>query len=200
MDDSQLMDIEAFCGHISDVELKAKVEVEDEKEIVVGDVATVSVSLTRKNLKEGEAMGPVHAPLFPEPKYEEWWLFLTEAQATTRIIAFERLRDIEREFGEKLRFQVSRPGKHQFVLHALCDSYAGIDQKVELTFNVLNEDEVKREVFVHPEDEQLDLQPTLFQQFMGELNREEESEEEDDAPEKPKKQGKKAPEASTAAT
>merc|ERR1712187_289924 len=140
------------------------------------------------------AMGPVHAPLFPEPKFEEWWLFLTESQATTRILAFERLRDTEREFGEKLRFQVSRPGKHHFTLHALCDSYAGIDQKVELTFNVLQEDEVKREVFVHPEDEQLDLQPTLFQQFMGELNREEESEEEEED-DNPKKQVKKQAEA-----
>ena len=23
-----------------------------------------------------QAMGPVHAPLFPEPKFEEWWIFL----------------------------------------------------------------------------------------------------------------------------
>merc|ERR1711920_1183761 len=142
--------------------------------------------------------GPVHAPLFPEPKFEEWWIFLLEQQPSARIIAFERIRDCERVVEEKLRFQVSRIGKHNLVLHALCDSYAGIDQKVELNFTAHTEDEVKREVFVHPEDEELDLQPTLFQQFMGELNREEESEEEDDAPEKPKK-GKRAPEASAAA-
>merc|ERR1719446_1346162 len=58
MDDNQLLDIEAFCSHISAVTLEAKVEVEDEGEIVVGDVATVSCKLTRKNLKEGEAIGP----------------------------------------------------------------------------------------------------------------------------------------------
>lgn len=28
--------------------------------------------------QEGEAAGAVHAPFFPEPKYEEWWLFLME--------------------------------------------------------------------------------------------------------------------------
>jgi len=187
----QLADIEAFCSHVSDMELKAIVEVEDEGEIVVGDVATLSVQLTRKNLREGEAMGPVHAPFFPEPKFEEWWLFLVEAGPATRIIAFERIRNTERQVHEKLRFQVGRPGKHQLVLHALCDSYAGIDQKVELTFNACLEEEVKREIFVHPEDEDLDLQPTLFQQFMGELGQEEESEEEEEDKKDDKKGAKK---------
>mmetsp|Transcript_97055 Transcript_97055/g.289933 ORF Transcript_97055/g.289933 Transcript_97055/m.289933 type:complete len:666 (-) Transcript_97055:28-2025(-) len=184
MEPQQVLDIEAFCAHVSDVELKVVLEVEDESEIVVGDIATVTVSLTRRNLKEGEAMGPVHAPFFPEPKFEEWWLFLVETNPSTRIIAFERVRDTERVIEEKLRFQVVRPGKQSLTLHALCDSYAGLDQKVELTFTGFQEEEVKREVFVHPEDEELDQQPTLFQQFMGELNHEEESEEEEEEEEK----------------
>jgi len=187
MDSQQLLDVEAFCTHVSDMELKAIVEVEDEKEIVVGDVATVEIQLTRKNLRDGQAVGPVHAPLFPEPKYEEWWLFLVEAAPSTRIICFKRLRDTEKVVHEKLQFQVSRPGKHSLQLHALCDSYAGIDQKVDLNFNAMQEEEVKREVFVHPEDEDLDNQPTLFQQFMGELNHDEESEEEEEEAAKDKK-------------
>jgi translocation protein SEC63 len=185
MEPNQLSDIEAFCSHVSDMELKAIIEVEDEGDIVVGDVATVTAQLKRRNLQENEAMGAVHAPLFPEPKFEEWWLFLVEAPMT-RIIAFERIRDTERLVEEKLRFQVARPGKHTLVLYALCDSYAGIDQKVELNFNASQEDEVKREIVVHPEDEELDLQPTLFQQFMGELNHEEESEEEEEEEDKRK--------------
>jgi len=190
MEPNQLLDIEAFAAHVSDVELKAIIEVEDEGDIVVGDVATVSVQLKRKNLKDKEAAGPVHAPLFPEPKFEEWWLFLVEATPSTRIITFEKIKDTGGLAEEKLRFQVSRPGKHNLVLHALCDSYAGIDQKVDLNFNALQEDEVKREVFIHPEDEELDLQPTLFQQFMGELNKDEESEEEEEEEDGKKQQGK----------
>merc|ERR1719221_2096533 len=184
MEPHQLADVEAFCTHVSNVELKASIEVEDEEQIVVGDVATVTAAMFRKNLRENEAIGPVHAPFFPEPKFEEWWLFLVEAAPATRIINFERIRDTERVVEEKLRFQVSRPGKHNMVLHALCDSYMGIDQKAELNFNAQNEEDVKREVFVHPEDLELDQQPTLFQQFMGELNHEEESEEEDEGEKK----------------
>merc|ERR1712187_978248 len=74
---------------------------------------------------------------------------------------------------------------------ALCDSYVGLDQKVDLTFNALTEDKVKREIFVHHEDEELDLQPTLFQQFMGEFNHEEESEEEEEEEDKRKSKVKK---------
>merc|ERR1711933_646646 len=112
MESAELADVEAFCSHVSDVELKAKIEVEDENDIVVGDVATVTAQILRKNLREGEAAGPVHAPLFPEPKFEEWWLFLLEAAPATRIICFERIRDTERLVEAKLRFQVSRLGKH----------------------------------------------------------------------------------------
>jgi len=190
MEQQELLDVEAFASHVTNMELTAVIEVEDEKDIVVGDIATVVVTLTRKNLKEKEAMGPVHAPLFPEPKFEEWWLFLLEAPST-RIINFERVRDTERVVKEKLQFQVSRPGKHNYVLHALCDSYSGIDQKAEINFNAHTEDEIKREVFVHPEDEDLDLQPTLFQQFMGELGHEEESEEEEEEENKRRKKVKK---------
>eukprot|EP00418_Pyrodinium_bahamense_P094728 CAMPEP_0179043790 /NCGR_PEP_ID=MMETSP0796-20121207/17343_1 /TAXON_ID=73915 /ORGANISM="Pyrodinium bahamense, Strain pbaha01" /LENGTH=667 /DNA_ID=CAMNT_0020740175 /DNA_START=153 /DNA_END=2156 /DNA_ORIENTATION=- len=200
MEPQQLLDVEAFASHVSDMELKGILAVEDEADIVVGDIATVTATLTRRNLKEKEAMGPVHAPFFPEPKFEEWWLFLVEAAPATRIIAFERIRDTERMVEEKLRFQVSRPGKHSLTLHALCDSYAGIDQKVELNFNAFQEDEVKREVFVHPEDEELDQQPTLFQQFMGELNHEEESEEEEEEEDKRRSKAQKEVTESLSAT
>merc|ERR1712217_476340 len=184
----QLLDVEAFCSHVSDMEMKCKIDVEDENEIVAGDIATVSVTLTRKNLQEGEAAGPVHAPFFPEPKFEEWWVFLLEAnQTSTRIIAFEKIKDTERVVEEKLRFQVSRVGPHNLQVQAICDSYAGLDQKEEIKFTAKSDEEAKRQIFVHPEDEDLDLQPTLFQQFMGELNREEESEEEEEDDNKPKK-------------
>merc|ERR1712039_591764 len=46
--------------------------------------------------------------------------------------------------------------------------------------------EVKREIVVHKEDEDLDLQPTLFQQFMGDFGQEEESEEEEEDEDKQK--------------
>ena len=34
--------------------------------------AEVHITLTRPNLAEGEACGPVHAPFFPHEKFEVW--------------------------------------------------------------------------------------------------------------------------------
>jgi len=189
MEPNQLADIEAFCAHVGDVELKAIIEVEDEGEIVVGDVATVTVQLVRKHLSENEAIGPVHAPLFPEPKFEEWWFFLVassdkssndKSTSATRIVHFERILDRECFVEEKLRFQVTNAGKNTLVLHALCDAYAGMDRKVELSFHAHAEDGFKREFPVHEEDEDLDLQPTLFQQWMGDFSHVDESEDEEE--------------------
>lgn len=49
-----------------------------EADIVEGDVVTLTVLLTRTNLNMNEAAGPVHAPWFPDIKFEEWWLFLID--------------------------------------------------------------------------------------------------------------------------
>merc|ERR1712107_71326 len=133
-------------------------------------------------------MGAVHAPLFPDTKFEEWWFFLVDerpasngsSQQASRIVHFERVCDVERLVEQKLRFQVTKPGKNNLVLHALCDSYAGLDHKVELSFSAFPEEEFKREYKIHQDDEDLDLQPTLFQQFMGDPFHEDESEEEEE--------------------
>jgi len=193
MTPQQLADVESFCTHLTDMELKATVAVEDEDQLVAGDIATVTVQMKRNNLHEGEAAGPVHAPLFPEPKYEEWWIFLVEGAPSTKIIAFEKVRDPERFIEEKMRFPIHRPGKYKMELHAICDSYAGIDKKVEINFTALSEEECKREIIIHKEDEDLDLQPTLFQQFMGDFGDgdEESEDEEDDKKEKKEKKAAK---------
>merc|ERR1719401_1345225 len=48
MEPQQLADVEEFCGHVSHMELKAIVEVEDEQHIVVGDVRLSQCSCTEK--------------------------------------------------------------------------------------------------------------------------------------------------------
>jgi len=175
-DADQMADVEAFCSHLGSVTIQARIDVEDENECVVGDVATVSVRMVRTGLREGEAQGPVHAPLFPEPHFEEWWLFLVEA-TEARIIHFERVVSLERVLEEQLRIQIVHPGENNFVLHAICDSYVGLDQKVELKIHAFMEEECPREYPLHEADEDLDLQPTLFQQWLGEFADDSEEEE-----------------------
>merc|ERR1712194_118665 len=106
--------------------------------------------------------------------------------ASQRMIAYERVRDTEKVAEVKVRFQISRPGKYSFCVHALCDSYTGLDQKADVNFTAKTEAEVQREFVLHKEDEQLDLMPTLFQQMMGEMNKDEDSDEEEEDGNEPK--------------
>lgn len=181
----KLLDMEVFCAHAGRRVIQATVGVDDEAEVVVGDVATVTVRMHWQNLDKGEAQGPVSSPFFPDPKFEEWWLFLVESgtgnATSTRIVHFERVTDTERCMEEKLRFQVTKAGENKLVMHAMCDAYAGLDQKIELTYKAHAEDQFQRKLPVHQEDEELDLQPTLFQTFMGDFKQDDSEEEEEDA-------------------
>ncbi|XP_026193906.1 dnaJ protein ERDJ2A [Cyclospora cayetanensis] len=172
MTPEQLADIQAFSSHVPNIDIQAEIVVDDEADIVVGDIATCRIILTRKNLKEGEAAGAVHAPFFSEPKYEEWWIFLKEkgdGPAGGRLINFVKSRNLERVVRENLQFRVGRPGKNTMTVVALCDSYAGVDASIDVDFRAYTPEEKPREVFVHPEDVKLDEEPTLFQQMLGDV-------------------------------
>jgi hypothetical protein len=83
------------------------------------------------------------------------------------MITFTRIRSSEKFVEEKIRFMIGSSGQHHLVLHVLSDSYSGLDNMFDLKFNALDKDAVKKEVFIHPEDADLDKYPTLFEQMMG---------------------------------
>eukprot|EP00922_Rhytidocystis_sp_ex-Travisia-forbesii_P008885 GHVS01012981.1.p1 GENE.GHVS01012981.1~~GHVS01012981.1.p1 ORF type:complete len:632 (-),score=114.26 GHVS01012981.1:103-1998(-) len=179
MNQQQLADVQAFCSHVSDMSIKAYVEVDDEKEICVGDVGTCNIQLVRQNLQEGEAAGPIHSPFFPEVKREEWWTLLID-KSDGRVLGFCCSKSCERVVVERVQFPVQRAGKHCLLVQSMCDSYAGMDVQTTVEYKALAEAEVNREVFVHPDDEALDNEPTLFQQMLGQLEEDNTSDEDDE--------------------
>eukprot|EP00392_Amoebophrya_sp_AT5.2_P011776 g11861.t1 len=187
MSEEEILDVDEFARHFTQVDVTAEAKVEGEKTICKDDIATITVKITRTNLEEGEALGYVHAPFYPDFKQEEWYIFLTENK---KIICHERIRSQERVMTEKLRFHVGRKGKHNLEAFCMCDSYAGIDKTVALSFDaILTEEDKDRSIYVHPEDEKLDEHPTLFQQLVGDLHGEEESEDEEEEEEESEEAG-----------
>lgn len=175
----QKLDIQEFCRHAPLVELTCEVQVSDEDNISVGDFATLTVTLTRQNLQEGEAAGPVHAPYWPGPKHEEWWLLVYD-DICRRLITAELVLGTGRTETAKIYFMVPRAGRFKWRVHAVCDSYLGLDVECPVHFVALKKHEVKREIFVHPEDANI---RSLFEELMMGLQQEEpESESEDEAP------------------
>ncbi len=177
----QLKDVDEFVSHVGGTAIKARVEVEDEADIAEGDIASVVVDIERKNLKEKEAEGPVHAPLFPGSKFEEFWAILTNT-ANGKLISFSRIRSGEKNVEERIRFMVGSAGDHHLQLHVVSDSYTGLDRTFDLKFKALDKESVRKELFVHPEDAELDQFPTLYEQMMG-IEKNDEYESDDDGDE-----------------
>mmetsp|Transcript_806 Transcript_806/g.1754 ORF Transcript_806/g.1754 Transcript_806/m.1754 type:complete len:982 (-) Transcript_806:56-3001(-) len=193
--DQQRLDIDGFCKHAPQVELSCKVEVEDEENIAEGDLATMTVTLTRKNLAEGEAVGPVHAPFFPMPKFEEWWLLVYDERARS-VVTVEAILGNGKEESAKIHFGVHRKGDFRWTVHAMCDSYVGLDVKSTVNFKALSKKEIKHEIFTHPEDREI---KTFFEMMMESLEPEAEDDSDSDDDVAPKgKQVVAAPKAAQA--
>lgn len=170
MTPEQIEDITAFCLHVPLLRLSATASVADEETIVEGDVVSVTVSLTRENLRDDrETVGFVHAPRFPVLRQEAWWLLVYE-KLSGALVAFTRSKNPGRSWVERLQFEAPKKGKWTYHCLAMSDDYVGLDTLTDVTITVSAPYEVRRELYVHPDDEALDLAPTLFQQMLGQSN------------------------------
>jgi len=168
----QRLDIDAFCRHVPQVDLKCHVDVPDEESVAEGDLAHLKITLLRKNLSENEAAGPVHAPYFPGPKFEEWWLLVYD-ELSRVLITVAPIFGTGHEETATVRFVVPRSGSFTWTVHAMCDSYSGLDVKHTFTFETLRRNQVKHDIFIHPADRNL---KSLFEELMEGLQPEEEEE------------------------
>jgi translocation protein SEC63 len=155
------------------------------------DLVTLRVNMTRENVPEGSkkkkaSAPPVHAPMFPKTIRESWWLILTDkvdtrkgALAEVTIHAIEKISDQSRVINHELRFMApQRAGGYEMELHVYSDCYMGLDETIPITFTVSPAAELP-EYEPHPEDVELDNEPTLFEQVMA-ANVDDSSDDEDD--------------------
>eukprot|EP00927_Polykrikos_kofoidii_P077093 TRINITY_DN74080_c0_g1_i1.p1 TRINITY_DN74080_c0_g1~~TRINITY_DN74080_c0_g1_i1.p1 ORF type:complete len:976 (-),score=178.05 TRINITY_DN74080_c0_g1_i1:254-3181(-) len=173
---SQRLDVDEFIRNAPQIELSCNVYVDDEDLIVEGDVATLDITLTRLNLNEAEAAGYVHAPLFPVPKFEEWWLLLYDDRER-RLVTVEVLLGRGRTEKSRIRFQLPSKGQYQWSVHAMCDSFEGLDVVQTVSFTAIGKNEVDRTIFIHPADMKI---RTFFEELMLGTTMEEESDSESD--------------------
>ncbi|CAA9990796.1 translocation protein SEC63, putative [Plasmodium knowlesi strain H] len=179
MTDEEILDVKSFCNIVPDIKMTARILVEDESHIVKGDVASIYIHIDRTNLHENEAAGYIHAPFFPLPKFEEWWIVATY-KGDDRILKYVHVKNCEKIIEEKLQFMVDRVGNLCVSIYIMSDCYFGCDKKLDLPFRAYSQTEIKREIFVHPEDIELDNEPTLFQQMIGDVGRRDDSSDEEE--------------------
>ena len=151
------------------------------------DLVTLRVTLIRENTPEGKDSPPVHAPLFPKTIREAWWLILTDKVGSsprknnTEVVihAVEKVSENSRKIVHELRFMAPpRAGQYDMDLHVCSDCYMGLDVKIDISFTVYAAADLP-EYVPHPEDVELDNEPTLFEQVMA-ANIDDSSDDEDD--------------------
>lgn len=179
MTEEQKQDVYKCCEIIPKISVETKIFVDDDEDpkVYEGDLCTVQVKVDRTNLAQGETAGLVHAPHFPFPKQEAWWIILGTQEG--KIIDIKKIAKSEKEFTHDIKFLAPKVGTYNFELHVLSNSYIGLDQKLPVELTTMDASELP-EYKVHPDDAELDDEPTLFEEMLNAHNVEEDSDSDDD--------------------
>jgi len=177
MTEEQKKDVFKCSSIIPNITVEQKIFVDDDEDdkVYENDLLTVQVKITRNNLNEGEKAGLVHAPYFPFPKQEAWWIILGTKEG--KIISIDKVANPDREFTHDIKFLAPRQGSYKFDLHVMNNAYIGIDRSEIVELTTLDSAALPK-YEVHPDDAELDDEPTLFEEMLN-ANVEEESDSDD---------------------
>ena len=175
--EDQKNDVHQFLKMLPDITVESKVFVDDDEDdkVYEGDLCTIRVTITRNNLEEGQKAGLVHAPYFPFPKQEAWWIILGTKEG--KIIHIEKVANPDRVFNHNIKFLAPRQGEYNFDLFVKSNAYVGLDQKSKVELKTLDNSALP-EYKVHPDDAELDDEPTLFEEMLN-ANIEQDSDDDD---------------------
>jgi translocation protein SEC63 len=176
--DAQKKDVLQYLEIFPDVSVETKTYTDDDEDptIYEGDLVTVEVTITRNNLLAGEKAGLVHAPFFPFPKKEAWWIILGQVHAG-KIVSIEQVSNPNRTVVHKIKFMAPPKGSYVFDLLVKSNAYVGCDVQTKVEMDC-KDASVLPEYKVHAEDAELDDEPTLFEEMLN-ANIERDSDDED---------------------
>merc|ERR1712137_54542 len=164
--EEQKQDVLSYLEFLPDITVDSKVFVDDDEDdnVYEGDLCTIRVTLTRNNLEKGQKAGLIHAPFFPFPKQEAWWIILGTKEG--KIIHIEKVVDPSRIVHHDIKFLAPRVGDYEFNLFVKSNAYVGLDQSDKIKLTTLD-NSVLPEFKIHPDDAELDDEPTLFEEMLN---------------------------------
>ena len=163
--DEQKADVQKYLEMLPDIYVETKVFVDDDEDgkVYEGNLCSVRVTVTRNNLKQGKKAGLVHAPHFPYPKQEAWWIILGTKEG--KIINIEKIPNPNRTFAHNIKFLAPRVGQDEFDLYVKSNACVGLDQQHKVNLTTLD-NSVLPEYKVHADDAELDDEPMLFEEML----------------------------------
>lgn len=164
---------------LPDISVETKVYVDDDEDdkVYEGDLCTIRVIITRNNLKDGEKAGLVHAPRFPYPKQEAWWIMMGTNQG--KIVHIEKVGNPNKKFSHEIKFLAPPVGSYNFDIYVKSNAYVGFDHKEQVSLTTLD-NSVLPEYKIHPDDAELDDEPTLWEEMLNANIEEDDSDSDDD--------------------
>jgi translocation protein SEC63 len=177
--EQQKQDVLKCCSILPNIAVQTKIFVDDDEDdkVYEGDLCTIRVMITRKHVAPGKKADLVHAPHFPFPRQEAWWIILGTKDG--RILEAKKITDQDREIQHDIKFLTPREGHYEFDLFVLSNSYIGLDQQLNVTLDALDSSDLP-EYKMHPDDADLDNEPTLFEEMLNAKNVEDDSDDEDE--------------------
>jgi hypothetical protein len=116
------------------------------KSFLVSELAyKVTLELNRVRRPGVEYDGRVHCPKFPKPQWESWWVVLENPDEHELVV----LKRVNMRTGPQGGFlnrvttrldfvAPKRAGRHVWKIHLYCDGYLGMDQTVDIQFDVMS--------------------------------------------------------------
>mmetsp|Transcript_14951 Transcript_14951/g.51705 ORF Transcript_14951/g.51705 Transcript_14951/m.51705 type:complete len:565 (-) Transcript_14951:438-2132(-) len=179
MSDMQCADVIRVCNLMPALRCKFKLYVEDEAEIAERDLVTLLVAFDRTNLADGEMAPPVHAPKFPAARLETWWVLVSDRAGN--LILADKIVTQTKIVDHHVKFLAPpQAGTYVFNVDLKSSDYLGLDIREQVKMNVIPAAQLP-EYAAHPDDLNLDDEPTLFEQVMsGNADTDSETDDDDD--------------------
>uniref|UniRef100_A0A7S1KPB1 RNA helicase n=1 Tax=Percolomonas cosmopolitus TaxID=63605 RepID=A0A7S1KPB1_9EUKA len=129
----QMQDLAKALNRFPNIEVEYAIENADN--IVAGGAVQLYVEFHVDEEDEEILSTPIHAPFFPEEKYDEWWLLVCDTKSN-HVYSIRRL-PIRKSFARRIQFPApSAPGATELKLMLMNDSIRGADQEFSLNLNV----------------------------------------------------------------
>jgi translocation protein SEC63 len=142
---------------LTNVTINSKVYVDDDEDnnVYEGGICTVAVTHTRNNVARARRSGSSTRPAFPSPAER----LPGSPSALRKVRSSASIRWF-------LAPRAPRVGTYEFVLRVLSNAYVGFDhdESVDLT---TKDASALPEYEIHPDDAELDDEPTLFEEMMN---------------------------------
>lgn len=141
LDTCKLADIEEAARRISDLEMKVRVFVEGEEDIIEGDILTLELSITRKNLQPTQESSFIHSSTLPFLKYEKLYIFIGDPLSDS-IYSIFKLPSQSAVQTSSIKFPISRApyslsaGSYSWQAILKSDSYLIPDLIVPISLNI----------------------------------------------------------------